>query len=792
MKFSEQWLREWVDPDVDTEGLVQQLTSIGLEVDSTEEVLGSLEKIVTGRVQEARAHPNADKLTVCLVDVGDSQPLEVVCGAPNARAGLVAPMALAGARLPDGSKIRKSKIRGQISNGMLCSVMDLGLGEDADGLMELPQDTQPGRPLAELLGDRDISIDIDLTPNRGDCLCLEGIAREVAAANDRRLDNLEVPAVPAQSDAVFAVHLDTPEACPRYVGRVIHGIDVQASTPLWMSERLRRSGVRPLSPVVDVSNYVMLELGTPMHAFDLDKLQDQIHVRYARSGETTDLLDGSSVELSEHDLLIADADGGVALAGIMGGMGSAVTDTTRNVFLECAWFEPLGIGKSARRLGMHTDASHRFERVANPHGQVRSIERATRLLLDIVGGTPGPLEDHCREPHLPVAATVKLRPQRIQRLLGIAVSDEEVQGILQRLHMQVVEDTPGWRVTAPSFRPDIALEADLIEEIARIHGFDNIPGNVPQAPLHMREAPEAKRGLQQLKQILVQRGYQEIITYSFVDERLQLRLQPEAGAVSLENPISAEMGVMRTSMLPGLLQTTIYNLNRQQQRLCFFETGLIFEQIDGQTRQEPMLGAARYGSRHPKQWGLDEDSTDFYDLKGDIEAICGFAPDSPRLTYEPLEHPSFHPGQSASVYRDGRLAGHFGLLHPALAAELKLSSGLWLIELSLAALIDVNVPVFKTFSRHPLVRRDIAVVVDEAVTGDELRKCVGQARVDMLKKLELFDVYRGEGIDSGRKSMALTLTFQAHSRTLDDAEVNASVALILDSLAKYLGATPRG
>ena len=791
MKFSEQWLREWVDPPVDTAGLVRQLTSAGLEVDSTEAAIGTIDKVVVARVLETRPHPDADKLTLCRVDAGLEEPLEVVCGAPNARAGLVSPMALVGARLPDGSKIRKSKIRGQISYGMLCSARELGLGEDAGGLLELPDGTQPGLPLGELLGADDVSIDIDLTPNRGDCLCLEGIAREVAAANAQRLEPRKVATVAAVSEAGFAVRLDEPAACPRYVGRVIRDIDVNARTPLWMSERLRRSGVRPLSPVVDVSNYVMLELGNPMHAFDLDRLTDEIQVRYARPGETTELLDGSEVELSPRDLVIADARGAVALAGIMGGMDSAVSATTTNVFLECAWFEPLGISSSARRLGMHTDASHRFERVVNSQGQVRAIERATRLLLDIMGGIPGPLEDHCQPEFLPKTTRIDLRQERIRRLLGKSIAPAEVAQILQWLHIEVADSDSGWQATPPPFRPDISIEADLIEEIARIHGYENFPGVMPTAPLAMRDRPEARRDLAQLKQILVQRGYQEVITYSFVDARLQSRLLPEAVAIPLENPISADMDVMRTSLIPGLVQAALYNLNRQQQRLCLFEAGLIFEATAAQTLQRPMLGAVRYGSRFPKQWGIGEDATDFYDLKGDIEAICGVLPDSERLVCKPLDHPAFHPGQSAEVYRDGQWAGRFGLLHPALANEYKLASGLWLMELFQSALVQVKMPVFQAFSRHPVVRRDIAVVVDEAVSAGELRKCVGQARADMLKKLELFDVYRGEGIDSGRKSMAFTLTFQAPSRTLDDAEVNASVKKILDSLAKHLGATPR-
>ncbi len=791
MKFSEQWLREWIDPPVDSTGLVQQLTNAGLEVDSTEAVSGAFSNVVVGKVLATQPHPDADKLRLCQVDIGGEHALEIVCGAPNARTGLIAPVAQIGAKLPGGVKIRKSKIRGQISHGMLCSARELGMGEDSDGLLELSTECIVGQPFEDVIGADDISIDIDLTPNRGDCLCLEGIAREVAAANRLCLEALEVAPVSASVEDTFAVQLRASEACPRYVGRVIRGINSNAKTPLWMSERLRRCGVRALSPVVDVSNYVMLELGTPMHAFDLDQLQDEIQVRYAHAGESTQLLDASSVKLGVEDLVIADTAGPVALAGIMGGMASAVSTSTRSVFLECAWFEPRGIGITARRLGMHTDASHRFERTVNPHGQVRAIERATALLLSIVGGTCGPLQDHCQAQHLPATSRIVLRPERIKRLLGIDIAAAEVVKSLHRLQLQVHEDPQGWQVTPPAFRPDITMEADLIEEIARLHGYSNIPGRAPQAPLLMQAAAESKRTATSMKEILVQRGYQEVISYSFVDAALQSRLQPNDVAIPLQNPISADMGVMRTGLLTGLVQSALYNINRQQSRVCLFESGLVFRQEDEQTRQIPILGAVRYGPRYAKQWGVGDDESDFFDLKGDVEALCAASSDSGRTTFAALDHPAFHPGQSACVYRDGELAGHFGLLHPALAGDLKLAGGMWLMELSLAALNLAKIPEFKAFSRHPLVRRDIAVVVDEAVTAQALEKCVGQARVDMLKKLELFDVYRGEGIDSGRKSMAITLTFQAPSRTLDDAEVNTSVTTILDSLAKHLGATPR-
>lgn len=790
MKFSERWMREWVNPAVDTAGLVAQLTAAGLEVDAATPVAPDLDKVVVGRVLAAARHPDADALSVCTVDVGGESPLNIVCGAPNAREGLVAPVATVGARLPGGLKIKRSKIRGQISEGMLCSARELGLGDVASGLLELDPEHAPGTPLALALALDDTCIDVDLTPNRGDCLYVEGIARDVAAINGSRMEHLAVAAVPARCDASFDVRLDAPSACPRYVGRVIQGVNARARTPNWMVERLRRSGVRSLGPVVDVTNYVMLELGHPMHAFDLDRLRGGVVVRHAAAGERLVLLDDGEQVLEETDLVIAHADGAVALAGVMGGRDSAVSDDTTRVFLECAWFEPRGIGASARRLGLHTDASHRFERHVNPEGQMRAAQRATALLLDLVGGEAGPLVDTVEPGHLPRAVSISLRSARIRRLLGVEVPAQEVRRVLESLHMQVKEAEGGWSVTPPPFRPDISIEADLVEEVARVRGFDSIPDAAPVASLRMQARPESRRSLRTLRRTLVARGYQEAVTYSFVDPQMQGAMEHEVTPVPLSNPISSDLAVMRTSLMPGLLHAAIYNFKRQQPRVRLFESGLVFRDVAGDTQQPARLGGIALGPAAPMQWGLDGREVDFHDVKADVEALFGV--NAGELIFEPDSHPALHPGQCAAIRLCGQAAGIMGCLHPTLARRYKLPVAVVLFELDLAAVLPALIPGLQAFSRQPVVRRDLAVVVDEAVSASAVINCVGQAGGDMLQNLELFDLYRGEGVDSGQKSLALSLTFQAPSRTLDEAEIEVSVANILASLARHLGATLRG
>jgi len=792
MKVSEQWLREWADPPVDTDTLVEQLTAAGLEVDSAAALAPPMDKVVVAEVVEVAPHPQADRLTLCTVDAGSGEPLSVVCGADNVHAGMRAPMALVGARLPDGQKIRRSRIRGVESQGMLCSASELGLGEDADGIMSLDPDAPVGQPLSEHLGLDDVIIDIDLTPNRGDCLGISGVAREIAVANRIPLGGPSMQAVAAVIDDTFPVHLDTPEHCPRYVGRVIRDIDGSARTPVWMQERLRRCGIRPISPVVDISNYVMLELGQPMHAFDLDSLDTAIHVRLAVEGEELTMLDGDAITLVGDSLVIADESRAVALAGIMGGLDTGVTEKSRNIFLECAWFTPKTIALEARRLGLHTDASHRFERHASPVGQLAAVERATQLLMEVVGGRPGPLVDTLDDRALPSAPQITLRSARIERVLGMSVADDVVVDILERLGMAVHAGGGQWHVTPPAFRADIRMETDLIEELARIIGYDTIPAHAPRADLLMVARQEARVSDAAVRAVLVQRGYQEAITYSFVDAADQQRLDPEHQPLPLANPISSDMAVMRTTLWPGLLQALAHNLNRQQQRVRLFEMGLRFRVLDGQLRQQPMIAGVAAGPVTPEQWGVAAKDGDFFDLKSDVEALLALAGDRTDARYASAEHAALHPGQSARITRSGALVGYLGALHPALSRDRKLAVPVYLFELDLDTVQAGHPARFRALSKYPTIRRDVSVLVDESVTAEAVRDCVGQVGIPVLKNLELFDIYRGEGIDSGQKSLSIGLTFQDSSRTLTDPEVDQGVERIVTALKANLDAILRG
>jgi phenylalanyl-tRNA synthetase beta chain len=792
MKVSEQWLREWADPPVGTDTLVEQLTAAGLEVDSAAALSPPMDNVVVAEVLEVAPHGQADRLSLCTVDAGTGETLAVVCGADNVHAGMRAPMALVGARLPDGHKIRRSKIRGVESQGMLCSASELGLGEDADGIMSLDPGAPIGQPLSEHLGLDDVIIDIELTPNRGDCLGISGVAREIAVANRIPLGGPPMQTVAAVIDESFPVHLDTPEHCPRYVGRVIRDIDGSARTPVWMQERLRRCGVRPISPVVDISNYVMLELGQPMHAFDLDSLDKAIHVRLAVEGERLSMLDGNAITLVGDSLVIADESRAVALAGIMGGLDTGVTEKSRNIFLECAWFTPKTIALEARRLGLHTDASHRFERHVSPVGQMAAVERATQLLMEVVGGRPGPLVDTLDDRALPSAPQITLRSARIERVLGMPVADDAVTDILERLGMAVQAGGGQWHVTPPAFRADIRMETDLIEELARIIGYDAIPAHAPTADLLMVTREEARVSDAAVRAVLVQRGYQEAITYSFVDAADQQRLDPEHPPLPLANPISSDMAVMRTTLWPGLLQALAHNLNRQQPRVRLFEMGLRFRVLDGQLHQQPMIAGVAAGPVTPEQWGVTARDGDFYDLKSDVEALLALAGDCVDARYAPAEHAALHPGQSARITRSGALVGYLGALHPALSRERKLALPVYLFELDLDAVQAGHPAEFRALSKYPTVRRDVSVVIDESVTAEAVRDCVGQVGIPVLENLELFDVYRGEGIDSGKKSLSLGLTFQDSSRTLTDAEVDQGVDQIVTSLRTNLDAILRG
>jgi phenylalanyl-tRNA synthetase beta chain len=791
MRFSEAWLREWVNPDITTGELADQLSMAGLEVDAVEPVAGSFEGVLVGEVLAKEQHPDADKLSVCRVTVGKKEALQIVCGAANVAAGMKVPVAVVGATLPGDFRIKKAKLRGVESSGMICSAKELGLAESSEGILPLPADAPVGTDLRVYLALDDHAIELDLTPDRGDCLGLAGVAREVGVINRCPVTPPVIDPVDAGNEERFQVRLDAPEACPRYLCRVIRGIDPAAETPLWMCERLRRSGLRPISPVVDVTNYVLLELGQPMHGFDLAKLDREIRVRMAEKGERLTLLDGQEVELRDDTLVIADAGRPVALAGIMGGNDTAVSAATRDILLESAFFAPAAITGKARSYGLHTDSSHRFERGVDPHLQRSAMERATQLLLDIVGGVAGPVVEVESEKHIVPRPEILLRRKRVGRLLGVAISDDTIVDILNRLEMRVETTEEGWLVTAPSCRFDISIEADLIEEIGRIYGYTEIPSHRSAAAGELRAEPETAFRLQRAKHLLVDRDYQEVITYSFISRELHDLMDPQHGTVELANPISTDLAIMRTSLWPGLLQAAIYNLARQQGRIRIFESGLRFIQEGQEIRQEPMLAGLVTGRACPEQWGSAGREVDFFDLKGDLEAILALTGCLGQFRFLPERHPALHPGQSARILRGEEAVGWIGPVHPELERKLDLNGGTYLFEIHTDRVMEGVLPAFRPISKFPSIRRDIAVVVDQGVDFGALEACVRRAAPKNLQEIVLFDLYQGEKVDSGRKSIAFGLILQESSHTLTDQEVESVVEQVLAALQKELGAQLR-
>ncbi len=791
MKFSEHWLREWASPDIGTEELAELLTLAGLEVEAVEPVAGDFSKVVVGQVTAIEPHPDAGKLQVCSVDVGADEPLQIVCGARNVAVDMKAPVALVGAKLPGGMKIKKAKLRGVPSFGMLCSEAELGMADSAEGLMALPADAPVGTDIRDYLHLDDNSIELGLTPNRGDCLSIAGVAREVGVVARTAVHEPEIGEIPVATDATFPVQVEAAGDCPRYVGRVIEGIDPQAVTPLWMQEALRRSGLRSLGPVVDVTNYVLLELGQPMHAFDLHRLAGGIRVRHAAKGERITLLDGQTIELDAGTLVIADDKGPVALAGIMGGQDSAVGEGTRDIFLESAFFNPLCIAGRARSHGLHTDSSHRFERGVDPQLQRRALERATDLLLKIVGGQPGPVIEVTHEESLPQPAHIPLRRARIRRILGTDIPDGEVEDILTRLGMTLSATEEGWQVKPPSFRFDMAIEVDLVEELARIHGYESLPSSRPQASIAMQPQPEGRVPLTRLRQILVDRGYQEAVTYSFVEPKLLEALDPGARPVRLANPISEDMSVMRTSLWPGLVKTLLHNLNRQQDRVRLFEAGLKFVRQDDELKQEKCIAGLISGELYPEQWAAPSREVDFFDLKGDVEALLVTTGDLGDFRFVPESLPALHPGQSARILHGEEHVGWIGTLHPAIEKEIGINQRAFVFELRLSCFDQAAVPRFEPVSRYPAIRRDLALLLDRGITAAEVEKVVRESADPTLKDFHLFDLYEGEGIDSGRKSIAFGLTFQDQSRTLEDGDIDRALSRILSVLTGKLGATLR-
>ena len=791
MRFSEAWLREWVNPPVDTRQLADQLSMAGLEVDVVEPAAPAFSGVRIGWVQSVAPHPDAEKLRICRVDLGEDALLQIICGAANVAEGMKVPVATVGAVLPGDFKIKKAKLRGVESFGMICSAKELGLAESSEGILPLPADAPVGEDIRAWMALDDHCIEVDLTPDRGDCLSVSGLAREVAVINRAPLATPAIQPVAPVHDQSLPVHLQAPTACPRYVCRIIRNIDPSATTPWWMQERLRRGGIRAISPVVDVTNYVLLELGQPMHGFDLAKLDGEIRVRMAAEGERIALLNGEEATLRADTLVIADAGRAVALAGIMGGSATAVGPETRDVLLESAFFAPLAISGKARSYGLHTDSSHRFERGVDPELQIRAIERATRLLIAIVGGEPGPVVEAISQADRPEPRALTLRPARVAQVLGLVLPEETILDILARLGIQTEPTAEGWLVTPPSARFDLIQEVDLIADIGRIYGYDRIPVSHASSASVTRSTPEADFDLDRARLALVDRGFQEVITYSFVSPEMQALVDPDQEVLRLSNPLSAELSIMRTSLWPGLIQTARYNLARQQERVRIFESGLRFRiGTDGLT-QTPGLAGLITGSPEPEQWGLTSRAADFFDLKADVEALLALTGAPGRFSFVPGAHPALHPGQTARVECDGQSVGLLGMLHPSLAAQLDITGDAYLFELDIAPLSAGALPKHASISRFPSIRRDIAIIVDEAVTYAAIADCIRATETELLRDLVLFDLYTGKNIESGRKSLALGLILQASSQTLTDAVIEDTVRRILGRLASEFDARLR-
>ena len=792
MNFSEQWLRGLVDPQVSRDELVARLSMAGLEVEAVTPVAGEFRGVVVGEVLSVGQHPDADKLQVCQVSNGE-QTVQVVCGAPNVRSGLKIPFAQVGAVLPGDFKIKKAKLRGVESFGMLCSASELQISEEDAGLLELPADSVVGQCVRDSLNLNDVSIDVDLTPNRGDCLSLQGLAREVGALYNLPVQLPVITAIAASHEHTVAVELAAAEACPRYAGRVITGVDLTQPTPEWMLERLQRSDIRSIDPVVDVTNYVMLELGQPLHAFDLAQINGGICVRMAQDNEQITLLDGQKFTLKSNTLVIADQQRALAIAGVMGGEDSGVeVGKTTDIFLESAFFEPIAIAGKARSYGLHTDASHRFERGVDWQLPAPAIERATELLLSIVGGSAGPVVMTEDAQHLPKTEPVILRAERVKQMFGLSLSEAEIEALLAPLGLQLtVQDVGVWSVAVPSHRFDISIEVDLLEEIGRLYGYDKLPVRYPAARLAPQAESEAQAQLPVLRRLLVARGYQEAITYSFIAPELFTAFHPELKPLALANPISAELSVMRASLLPGLLKALQHNLNRQQERIRLFESGLRFVGQLDDLKQERMLAGVITGLRLPEVWTHGKETVDFYDIKGDVEALLAAAGASDSYTFVACQQHAFHPGQCARVERNGEPVGYVGTLHPKLAAELDIDQQTLMFEVQLDAISAGRLPAFSELSRFPEVRRDLALVVNAEVPAQQLMDSMRSAAGEWLTQIRLFDVYQGKGVDQGCKSLAVGLTWQHPSRTLTDDEVSAATEAILTLLSDKFAAILR-
>ena len=791
MKIAESWLREWVNPDFDTAALGHQLTMLGHEVDGIEFEGADISDVLIAEIVDVEKHPDADRLSVCKVSDGSGEILDVVCGAPNVVKGMKSPLARPGVKLPNGLKLRKSKIRGVVSNGMLCSATELGLGDDSDGIIELPEDAPIGGSLVDFLTLPDAVIDLDLTPNRGDCFCVMGIARDVAALTGAPLKDAAVEPVPAVIKDAQPVELVEPAGCPRFAGRIIRGIDPSARSPVWMTERLRRSGLRAISPVVDITNYVMLEFGQPLHAYDSELVKGSIRPRLAKTGEKVTLLDGKEVALNEDTMIITDDSGPIGIAGIMGGLSTAVTDRTTDVYFEAAFWPPDFMAGRARAYGMHTDASLRFERGVDPNGQARAIERATALLLEIAGGNAGPMVVDTAEEHLPARQEILLRRDRLARLLGLEISDQKVTEILEGLDLGVAVVDDGWQVTPPSHRFDVEIEADLVEEVARIHGYDSIPETTAFVQSPLESVTETRVELERAAEMLIARDYQEVVTYSFIDVDANRAFTGSESELVLSNPISSEMSAMRASLWPGMVAAAAANVARQQDRVRIFEASKSFHGRLGAHTEIVRIAGLVIGPVDPEQWGSKGQNADFFDIRSDVDALLLLAADKNELKYVPVTHVALQSGQAAEIRRNGEAIGVVGKLHPNLAKRYDLKRPVYVFELDASKTLATKAPIASLISKFPAIRRDIAVIVDDTVSANDLVDAVASSDPTLIKDVRIFDIYKGAGIEAGRKSVAIGLILQETSRTLTDEDADVVMAATVSKLKDEFAAELR-
>lgn len=788
MKFSENWLRSWINPTLSTQELAHQLTMAGLEVDAIIPVAAEFSGVVVAEVLEVAPHPDADKLRICQVNSGGEQADQIVCGASNVRPGLKVPCAQVGARLP-GIKIKKAKLRGASSSGMLCSASELGLAEQSDGLLELAADAPVGQDIRHYLALDDVSIEIGLTPNRGDCLSLRGLAREVSAILSQPYQAPEWTPVAITHTQQRAVTLEAPEACGYYSGRVIQGVDATAPSPLWLQEALRRSGVRSVSAIVDITNYVLLELGHPLHAFDLGTLAGDICVRQARYDEPLTLLDGQTIKLNDDALVIADNDKAIAFAGIMGGAETAVSDKTQDIFLEAAYFDPIALAGKARQHGLHTDSSHRFERGVDPYSVDQALERATQLIIDCVGGAAGPISR--AEGQRPPRHHIHLQRHQIPRLLGIQLDDAQISASLEALACELSATEQGWDVLPPSYRFDLKEEIDLVEEVGRLFGYDNIPASLPLAQVALPQLSEQQASGDLAVDSLVARGYQEAITYSFVDTEILAKLTPDLTPKCLVNPIASDMSAMRTTLWAGLIKAAVHNQNRQHDRVRLFERGACFIQSDSGLEQPTRIAGLALGPVEPLQWASKVRNTDFYDVKADVEALLEATGYGDTLEFVAATHPALHPGQSAQIRLRQAAIGWIGSLHPGLLKALGLQQVPVVFELDEAAVNLRRPPEFAPLSKYPSIRRDIALILDEQVSAAALVQQIKQSAGQYLLDTQIFDVYTGSGVEPGKRSLAIALTLQDANATLTDEVIQATLAKVITDLEQQFSASLR-